>query len=1016
MPAADQIDYAALAEQARAANPVTPPAAAPPAGAGLAPTSFVIVNGQRVPVEDADPMTPGVITRIGAPGIVPPPAVDYAKLADQAREAHPAAPADPSLWEKANTSPLHPYFEAARQSIVEHMTAPTLSADPVSAGMRGGAAGISEGLLNVAESFTTPTGFALWLTGLGAESAAVKAIPALKPLIALPAVQALRVAVHGTAGAAFAAHGAGQAAEGASTIYDAATSATPPPEGRLEKALGGAGQIGQGAIEMAGGALGMHSAYQTAQPAIAAWQQTRRTAAGAAALDDFRKAAPPSVAAPYTTDELQRGYSLILRDHVTNQPITTIAEGIAAADNQIGRLEDGFNALIAKDPTQLITTKPLAAARAALSTGARSTDVAKGLANLETLDLDKPLTVFRANDIRQRLNAENAAELVKSGYDVAKAREVDPAFAAREAAVASLRDGIHDVLDARAQQTPGFTRDLRLDEGAVIAVRNALLRQQYRNDARVGGTGRTSLSRKIIAGAVRATGVGVGGAGGAAIGGVPGAVGGGIVGGVIAEPIAHAVDQPPLTRDALIERSFQRASAPGTSLQTTPAGPVAPGATGGAPGGSPIVPGIVPSGSSGPGGASSAGPGGAPPPPAAGSPQQIAVKTFLALRASGYSREQAVQTAASYARQTAAPTTPPVLDAEIVPDPSLPPGPPPRAALPPAPSVPLGPGARTTTPNLATFTDDALRYAAEQGIPTYAAAARAEIARRGGTPPATIGPDAAAAVADQSGAAARAGDVAPGGGPQLPAPAGERVLAPAERAARARVRAAARADTRAAADAEEQQGLSDLVAKAQAAGYPGDPAALRAELADRLQGIKDLHAEFDDQGTNGITLLKAIAANGGLSEPAAAAAGHPGELRWLKEMRDTAPTTRQNAGNLAARRVLDTVRGVKGVFRDATEMTRGGRAGGQDLGGMLDKLRADGRFTHLANTNDLAEAIRAAAMGRAESRNALADLAATSHDLIGTATIHPEDDLSFDPATLEAESQAHAAAPARAKK
>jgi hypothetical protein len=55
-------------------------------------------------------------------------------------------------------------------------------------------------------------------------------------------------------------------------------------------------------------------------------------------------------------------------------------------------------------------------------------------------------------------------------------------------------------------------------------------------------------------------------------------------------------------------------------------------------------------------------------------------------------------------------------------------------------------------------------------------------------------------------------------------------------------------------------------------------------------------------------------------------------------------------------------------------------------------------------------------MGRAESRNALADLAATSHDLIGTATIHPEDDLSFDPATLEAESQAHAAAPARAKK
>jgi hypothetical protein len=351
--------------------------------------------------------------------------------------------------------------------------------------------------------------------------------------------------------------------------------------------------------------------------------------------------------------------------------------------------------------------------------------------------------------------------------------------------------------------------------------------------------------------------------------------------------------------------------------------------------------------------------------------------------------------AASYARQLPPASGPAFTEGEILPGPDGPTAGPSSA---PGPrGLPSGPGApRQLGP--ATYAE---RIATLEAPPASA----------------TIAPDAASAVAAQSAPAARGGDVAPGGGPQLPAPAGGGVQPTAERPAGGgsgkAARAADRATGRAEARAEEQQGLTDLVTKAQANGYAGDPAALRAELADRLQGIKELHAELDAQGTNGLTLLKAIAQAGGLSEKAATYDGAGGELRMLKELRDTAASTRQNAGNLAARRVLDTVRGIKGVFREETARGgAGGFVGGQSLESMLEKLQQDPRFYHITTADELSEAIHKAATGREDSHNALKDLAATSHDLIGTATIHPEDDLSFDPAALEAESQAHAAAQA----
>ncbi len=163
------------------------------------------------------------------------------------------------------------------------------------------------------------------------------------------------------------------------------------------------------------------------------------------------------------------------------------------------------------------------------------------------------------------------------------------------------------------------------------------------------------------------------------------------------------------------------------------------------------------------------------------------------------------------------------------------------------------------------------------------------------------------------------------------------------------VRGRARAErfTRAAADVE-RTGLDDLVAHAVSRGYDGDPAALRRELVDRLQLVHDLDAEFDTSGHNPEALLRAIAGYGGLS--VGKESGLKGELKWLKEFRDQKPSASRK--NLKAPPVVaDTVRGIKGVFRDQA----------LSVDGMLEALRQEPRFQYLETEQDLLDEIRAAA-------------------------------------------------------
>lgn len=202
---------------------------------------------------------------------------------------------------------------------------------------------------------------------------------------------------------------------------------------------------------------------------------------------------------------------------------------------------------------------------------------------------------------------------------------------------------------------------------------------------------------------------------------------------------------------------------------------------------------------------------------------------------------------------------------------------------------------------------------------------------------------------------------------------------------------------RAAADARaaEAEGLDTLVAAAQAEGHTGDATALRTELADRLQLIKDLDAEFHETGRDPERLLRDIARLGGLS--VGAETGLKGELRWLKEFQD-------NIGGTAVhpRTQFGQVRGVQGVFNER----------GLSVDDMLTQLQQEPRYAHLDDLSTFLEEIRAAATADRPATaidRLRAGLGERWWETIGTATPSAEDTLD----TGETQTRLPGAEPAR---
>ena len=464
-------------------------------------------------------------------------------------------PPSPSMWERANT-PLIPQIADAAHAIADHLDQPKLDRSETEAKIRGFLAGATTGAGDVAASFTSPIGLALTAAGLGPESKIAEAVPALKTMLNLPAVRTLQRAVQTGAGAAFAGHGAEQVAT------------APTLAGKA-----------QGLVEMATGGIGIKAGLSDVQ---AAWAANRRTAAGAQSTLQLKQALPPSKSTPYTDAQFHQAMPYLDLEHA-QEPITSVQGLRDAADTAVKGIEGHITALVQANPTDTIKTNPLAAVKAKLSKSVRGDALAAGLKELDDLKLDQPITVADADRIRKQLNAENTAILKKNSYDVATARAADPGFAAREAAAQSLRTGIYDALDARGAQG---VQQLRQDEGAVIALRNAAERQIYAGDKTVGGTAQNSLTRKGAALAIRATP------------GIPA---------VVADPVARLIAPANLTRDALVEKAFANRVpapapkvpllAPPTAATAPPVAPTAPPTAATAPPVAPTAPtGLPPAG------------------------------------------------------------------------------------------------------------------------------------------------------------------------------------------------------------------------------------------------------------------------------------------------------------------------------------------------------------------------------------------------------------------------------------
>ncbi len=272
--------------------------------------------------------------------------------------------------------------------------------------------------------------------------------------------------------------------------------------------------------------------------------------APAEAFDNFQKAIPPMKSASYQQADYEAVRPYLEQEHNVNA-IETVKGVREAADSVIGKAEDLVAEHIAQKPYLQIQTNPISDVQRALSTNQRGQSfVDAGIKDLQDFHLDQPKTVGQADAIRRQLNQENKAVLKKNSYDQETARSVDPGFAAREAAAESLRNGIYD-------EFPGL-REVRLDEGSAIKIRNAAQNQEFNGQKKVGGTGAPGPIRRGLRRASTVAGAALGSAGGP-VGSAVGAEAGGA--------LAESLSPQNLTRDSLVAKSFEKPVAAGTQTQ-----------------------------------------------------------------------------------------------------------------------------------------------------------------------------------------------------------------------------------------------------------------------------------------------------------------------------------------------------------------------------------------------------------------------------------------------------------------
>ena len=241
----------------------------------------------------------------------------------------------------------------------------------------------------------------------------------------------------------------------------------------------------------------------------------------------FKKAIPPTKAAPYSDEDFVKAYPYLKEQHLVEDATTPV--GIyKAADNAVEGLENRVAGMIDKAPAgTTIKSNPIADVSAELqkhpkigfyNAGMRELENYKigferSGADIEKGEIDTPNTLKRMDDLRHTLNQENKGFLKANSMDTYTALQTNPAFAARYYLADSLRNGLYDQLEDLGIKSEGVdARQLRGDEGSLLKVKSASWRQELNGEKQVPGTGKPkTLPRTIGAAGTRAGGMVAGG-------------------------------------------------------------------------------------------------------------------------------------------------------------------------------------------------------------------------------------------------------------------------------------------------------------------------------------------------------------------------------------------------------------------------------------------------------------------------------------------------------------------------
>ena len=328
----------------------------------------------------------------------------------------------------------------------------------------------------------------------------------------------------------------------------------------LQSELGSASEIAMGGTMAVGGTEAAIKRVRARAVANAPNEQ----------FEAFKTGIPNSKAAPYSQETFEKAQPLIQESMVGKD--MTIKSQIEAADNAIGKIEAKVSKVVSGNPDAIITDNAghsvdvLGEVRNALSGSVRGTFLEAGLKELNDLPLKGDVTLQAADDIRLQLNRENSAMMkAKNNYDFANMVATDPAFAARVAAAEALRSGLYNTLQRLGLPD---AQQMRLDEGSVMKIRNALLRQEFAAEKPVRTASKMGKVKSFVKRSLGPLGAAAGFEAGAAVGHpVLGASAGARAGNVLGE----ALEPRYLTRDQLAEKAFEPAPKPMSATIATPA-------------------------------------------------------------------------------------------------------------------------------------------------------------------------------------------------------------------------------------------------------------------------------------------------------------------------------------------------------------------------------------------------------------------------------------------------------------